>query len=1143
MKTLLLENTNIRVLSAAGATEFSTDMHHLKSSVFTDDEGTDYLQLEGDSSTIIVEYTELQDEEGNTFASANDAVVYSRTLQNQTPELGEAIKLGNIELRSTGQEILQVNNNTGTKTLNVFQEVTAAGTQKVFFRNQDNSQAIDEDVTTAYNPLSVNTGASVINAQGRYVIVLDILVSGSKFVAGYRSKSQTGIQNGNIKVFNITQNPVDVDKYNVLTGTDISAGWYVSKKPHWKFRTTLEIQNSAGFNLGTGDIELPINTGFELTDGEVYRFVISADNQFTMDGYDAGPLVTGVEGATQFVPYLERSYIGQQETLVMTQGSINLLGREIDFIRDHTDTSILIDIDGAGYSYAVNSIQAYEENGKISIGHINGGTPYFTNISHDLATIAGANTYTTLNAVINALNALFQVTPLGLGGDYISTLPVLDGVDITANFAEGQTPITGDLYGVNTDTSQHGARVWSDETIDESNEYYEVKITGKGQFMLGLYSVDDGDLAEITNNSGNGHSGYKWANAFYNYGSYIAPWTIYGSNSSFSYGPGWSFSGNDKMLRYKQQLQDNFANGDPVLFKVGIGANGHIEVYYFDEGVTNQYIMTARSSYTLPTGQYGLLVKLVNGTARLVETPKRVATDPVAPILTYYFIESPDTEFSYPLFATEEEANYIDTQNGGSGTSHTHVYVDDPTNTVWYMPDTGGTMNGATAPSNSANVTYNEIATQNDDLFAPVAFSDQTITVNEGDALNLQLHPVGNTGFVTSIGGIPAWTLVNGYLQGTAPEVTGDTSTNPSDTTTVTVYRTNSYGTSQGTLTIVINNTTAPIVTPIAGVTHEGGTALIDSDTMDDGSVVSIDNIIDVGNRFVIDKEWLDNYVLPKITSGTGDKSVFIGFPASGADWTAISGVNDFILAYEFWSSDAKRAANNWGLRVWEQGITRHNVSVGGQTSGLYDYVLINDGTDIKNGALVASQGHNASTYVYDVSDSNWRQTGGLTGVTSSNRDIVIATRGTDLDLDLQYFNEYTEPTAPTNLTNWNKALDFSGSNQHAVQVSNHSAVNPIMMSQYAVTQVNSNGAGKTASGAARPWGTAIVFKIDGNNSNQHIWNFGEGSNTSDDNIYLRVAANRAVVFWMGQNWCCKRMLSRYLKYILLVRCIYRAYR
>ena len=876
------------------------------------------------------------------------------------------------------------------------------------------------------------------------------------------------------------------------------------------------MQNSAGFNLGTGDIELPINTGFELTDGEVYRFVISADNQFTMDGYNAGPLVTGVEGSTQFVPYLERSYIGQEETLVVTQGAINLLGRSVDFTRDHTDRTILIDINNAGYSHHVNTIYAYEQDELISIGNINGGTPYFKNINYSLVTIAGANTYTTQNAVINALNALFQVTPLGLGGDYISTLPVLDGVDITANFAEGQTPITGDLYGVAGDTSQHGARIWSDETIDESNEYYEVKITGKGQFMLGLYSVADGDLTEIQNNTGNGHTGYKWANAFYNYGSYIAPWTIYGSNSSFSYGPGWTFSGNDKMLRYKQQLQDNFANGDPVLFKVGIGANGHIEVYYFDEGVTNQYIMTARSSYTLPTGQYGLLVKLVNGTVRLVETPKRVATDPVAPILTYYFIESPDTEFSYPLFATEEEANYVDIQNGGSGTSHTHVYVDDPTNTVWYMPSTGGTMNGATAPSNSANVTYNEIATQNDDLFAPVAFSDQTITVNEGDALNLQLHPTGNTGFVTSIGGIPAWTLVNGYLQGTAPEVAGDTSTNPSDTTTVTVYRTNSYGTSQGTLTIVINNTTAPIITPITGVTDEGGTALIDSDTMDDGSVVSIDNVVDNGNRFVISKEWLDTYVLPKVTSGTGDKSVFIGFPTSSADWSNGVDASDFELCFEIFADDSSRSQSNHRLRTYVNGSIQANVGIASLTNGLYDYVLINDNTTLSLGALIDSQGHNSSTTVYNYATLPWYWSLQAT-TTAGNKNIVIATKGTDLDLDLQYFAEYTEPTAPTNLTSWNKALDFSGSNQRAIQVSTQSAHNPMMMGgSSSIVAGNSDLTKTSAATSARPWATTVVFKYDGNNSNQHIWNAGEG--VGADNIYLRISANGYLYFGWGRD-------------------------
>ena len=120
-----------------------------------------------------------------------------------------------------------------------------------------------------------------------------------------------------------------------------------------------------------------------------------------MQVYDSVALVTGVEGAVQFVPYLERSFIGQEETLVVTEGAIDLLGRSVDFTRDHTDRTILIDINNAGYSHHVNTIYAYEQDELISIGNINGGTPYFKNINYSLVTIAGANTYTTQNAVIN----------------------------------------------------------------------------------------------------------------------------------------------------------------------------------------------------------------------------------------------------------------------------------------------------------------------------------------------------------------------------------------------------------------------------------------------------------------------------------------------------------------------------------------------------------------------------------------------------------------------------------------------------------------------------------------------------------------------------------------------------------------------
>ena len=239
MKTIRLRNPNIEIVDGDLITSILT--YQLETSIYTDaDTGDTFVNFNGKA---LVAAAEAQDEEGNTFATDQDLIDYVRSLQNEVPDLGESVKLGNIELRSTGEEILQINANTNRKTLNVFQEVSATGTERVFFRNQDPNEFVEEDSSNAYNPVFANVGTSVLNAAGRYVIAMDILVSGSKFTQGYRSKSPTGIFNGNIKVFNITQNPHDTTKYNTLTGTDISAGWFISKKPHWKFRKESEIDN------------------------------------------------------------------------------------------------------------------------------------------------------------------------------------------------------------------------------------------------------------------------------------------------------------------------------------------------------------------------------------------------------------------------------------------------------------------------------------------------------------------------------------------------------------------------------------------------------------------------------------------------------------------------------------------------------------------------------------------------------------------------------------------------------------------------------------------------------------------------------------------------------------------------------------
>ncbi len=151
--------------------------------------------------------------------------------------------------------------------------------------------------------------------------------------------------------------------------------------------------------------------------------------------------------------------------------------------------------------------------------------------------------------------------------------------------------------------------------------------------------------------------------------------------------------------------------------------------------------------------------KLINGNATLVNVPVRTATDPTGPQLAYRYIESPDGQFYYPLFATEEEAKYVDVQNGGTdpGTAHTHVFVDEPTGTSWYMPDNGGTHAGASAPTNTAAIVYTEIPTLSDDQFAPAAFTLTPVTANEGDAINISLHPSGSSPdtFTTTVDASP----------------------------------------------------------------------------------------------------------------------------------------------------------------------------------------------------------------------------------------------------------------------------------------------------------------------------------------------------------------------------------------------------
>jgi len=887
-------------------------------------------------------------------------------------------------------------------------------------------------------------------------------------------------------------------------------------------------------------VELTLDNTFSLLSGAPD---ISNDTIYTMAlSTNSSAAVDSIEFIAKELGYKNQQYLrsflleAKLENVVVPTNDNDLTGESVDFKLDATSTSIMLD---NGFAFGVNTIKAVDTgDGLITIKSIQGDLEHFISLDHTNVTLDGESISGGLNDVINTLNELFTVgafQSVVISDPYSTMIADVDGVVTTeAGGAQGTAIETGtDEYGATTSGYNAGGYK-TPETINQAGEYFTFDIRNEGTIGFGLIPSDDdyangdfngnssyADPSSFCNGPNSGHYGFQFSHWFHP--SPNGPWTNYGANTSYSMREGWSnatwkFSGSPEGAKW--------VNGDVVKMSVGIDENNFIVISYFDES-TSLFVPIARTTYPVPNGlEYHLGIKFGDTTVRLVGLPKIHELEDLAPTMTFRYIESPDGVYSYPLFATEEEANYYDLQEGGTGTSHSHVYVDDPTNTNWYMPDTNSTMTASVAPTNAQTfmgntINWTEVTTLTNADLVPAAYPDTTITVDELSLVNYQVSPV-DVGYVTTIGGAPNWSIVDGTtVRGNAPEVTGDNVANPSDTTTVTIYRTNSYGTSQGTLTINITNLTAPIVTPITGVTDEGGTALIDSDTMADGSAVSIDNVVNVGNRFTFDKEWVDNYVLPKITSGTGAKAVYIGFPKSNANWSSV-GVSDFLLGYQFYSDDTSRAQNNWRLRVLVDGVIQYNVGVGGQTSGLYDYALINDGADISIGSLVASQGLNISTYVYNFSgvDATWKYTGGLTGVSSSNRDVVIATSGTDIDLDLQYFNEYTEPApAPTILTNWTKALDFSGYAEHAKQVNRSTFYNPINCGSKSTTVPNNTDSTKTSNSTnARPWATTMVFQVDRHSSNQHIWNSGEGANTGHDNIYLRLTASGKLYFGWGRE-------------------------
>jgi hypothetical protein len=491
----------------------------------------------------------------------------------------------------------------------------------------------------------------------------------------------------------------------------------------------------------------------------------------------------------------------------------DLTGETVCFKLDDTSTSVILD---NGYSFGVNTIKAVAEGGLIEIHSISGDRTLFSNLDASNVCINDVAVSGGLNDVINSLNELFTVgafESVVISDPYSTMIADVGGTASTYTLV-GSTavdPIGDDIF--TNSSSGNYAGLLSDETIDQAGEYFTFDIRGEGQIGFGLVHTQASyDAGYYSGNStyadptsfavGNSaHYGFQFSHWFHPTPN--GSWTNYGANTSYSTREHWS----------NWDKQQDWLDGNNVKVRVGLDVNGFISIETLNDD--NTWGVHARTTYPVAQGsEFRLGVKTANSSGRVSSAPKVHLLEPAAPTMYFRYIESPDGNFEYPLFASAEEANYYDEQNGGTGTSHTHTYADDPTNTTWYMPDTGGVENGTSAPTTDLTLgqaaTYTEITSLTNADQTPTQFTQANITEEEGTAINMQLMPADAT-FSQSVTISPSnsglvYNTANGYLQGTLTDVGADT------VYTITVTRANAYGSSVGSFTITATDV-APVNT------------------------------------------------------------------------------------------------------------------------------------------------------------------------------------------------------------------------------------------------------------------------------------------------------------------------------------------
>ena len=517
-----------------------------------------------------------------------------------------------------------------------------------------------------------------------------------------------------------------------------------------------------------------------------------------------------------------------------------------DFSRDNSltniivkdrETNLVIDI------YNINGLSVDVE----TMNLLYGGKIQLENLIRENISING----TLLNlgsdtTTANELNNYFSRNDTG-GGIIDPPNPTLIGVPEPLVSGDNYNPAyitqgipdgSGKFNLIATETGDNKGDVWSLVPLDQSEEFTQFQTDSAGggkRFYIGF--CRDDQLSSLGDGSGNANEGLQWSLAIYD--GYNAPWTFYGDQSSYSYS---EYFTNKELFR----LHSNILNGK-VTWKVGIDVDGKFKVYVFSV-LDSEWKYVASTSYSLTGDNYHAVVRMYSQGMGFYDDFVNFRFPETGTPLTFYYIESPQGNYEYPLFLSEDEAIEFDTENGGTGQAVAYQYNNEiPVVQTYYMPESLQVVESSTVPPTTLStydeIEWNVVTIDNNFNFGPPAFVDQTINKVENEYFSLQVAPQDVTYTTTLSNNLPSGLSFNGFLiSGTIPYVEED------QTFEIIVTRTNEDDSSTGVLTLNIQNSAA--LSNLTGWTvHQGNTFIPDNVLATNNSLLDFDTVLNQGEK------------------------------------------------------------------------------------------------------------------------------------------------------------------------------------------------------------------------------------------------------------------------------------------------------